>query len=40
MTEMDIQSFFYLIKKSSEELGNFIVYVGYLILEYEENEED
>lgn len=35
MTEMDIQSFFYLIKKSSEELGNSIFYEGYPILEYE-----
>ncbi len=32
---MDIQSFFYLIKKSSEDLGKNDLKTGYPILEYE-----
>jgi hypothetical protein len=30
MTEMDIQSFFYLIKKSSEDLGNLYIIKAFL----------
>ena len=35
MSEMDIQSFFYLVKKSSEEMG----YQVECVVEYEEEEE-